>query len=113
MLRAAEAFVLPSHQENFGLAVVEALAVGTPVLLSDQVNIWREVVADGAGLAAPDTPAGITGLLAAWHQTSPAQRVTMRACAAHCHAARFDLPAVAHSLITTLTPLLQPAPAAR
>ena len=46
--RGAEAFVLPSHQENFGIAVAEALACGTPVLISNQVNIWREVLADRA-----------------------------------------------------------------
>jgi glycosyltransferase involved in cell wall biosynthesis len=33
--------------------VVEAMACGVPVLISDRVNIWREVVADGAGRAAP------------------------------------------------------------
>ncbi len=48
-LHAAEVFVLPSHQENFGIAVVEALACGKPVLISDKVNIWREIAADGAG----------------------------------------------------------------
>ncbi len=42
-LRAAEVFVLPSHQENFGIVVAEALACGTPVLISNKVNIWREV----------------------------------------------------------------------
>ena len=41
-LHAAEAFILPSHQENFGIAVVEALACGKPVLVADKVNIWRE-----------------------------------------------------------------------
>ncbi|HYJ06292.1 MAG TPA: glycosyltransferase, partial [Chthoniobacterales bacterium] len=46
---AAEAFILPSHQENFGIAVVEALACATPVLISNQVNIWREIEADRAG----------------------------------------------------------------
>ncbi len=70
-LRAADAFVLPSHQENFGLAVVESLACGTPVLLSDQVNIWREIVADGAGLAAPDDAEGTRKLVAAWAQDAP------------------------------------------
>ncbi len=57
---AAEAFVLPSHQENFGIAVVEALACGTPVLISNQVNIWREIEADGAGYVENDDLAGTT-----------------------------------------------------
>ena len=33
---AAEAFILPSHQENFGIAVAEALGCGRPVLISDK-----------------------------------------------------------------------------
>ena len=47
---AADAFVLPSHQENFGIAVVEALACGLPVLISDKVNIWPDIVHDQAGI---------------------------------------------------------------
>ncbi len=52
-LRDARIFVLPSYSENFGLAVVEAMACGLPVVISDQVNIWREVEAAGAGLVGP------------------------------------------------------------
>ncbi len=52
-LRDAEIFVLPSYTENFGIAVVEAMACGLPVLISDKVNIWREVAAAGAGRVAP------------------------------------------------------------
>jgi glycosyltransferase involved in cell wall biosynthesis len=62
-LYGCEAFVLPSHQENFGIAVVEALACGKPVLISDQVNIWREIVEDGAGLVEADTEEGVEKLL--------------------------------------------------
>jgi glycosyltransferase involved in cell wall biosynthesis len=62
-LYGCEAFVLPSHQENFGIAVVEALACGKPVLISDQVNIWREIVEDGAGIAEADTEEGVVKLL--------------------------------------------------
>jgi hypothetical protein len=62
-LYGCEAFVLPSHQENFGIAVVEALACGKPVLISDQVNIWREIVEDGAGLVEGDTEEGVEKLL--------------------------------------------------
>ncbi|MFN4087198.1 MAG: glycosyltransferase [Spirosomataceae bacterium] len=49
-LYSCEAFVLPSHQENFGIAVVEALACGKPVLISDHVNIWKEVAGSQCGI---------------------------------------------------------------
>jgi hypothetical protein len=62
-LYGCEAFVLPSHQENFGIAVVEALACGKPVLISDQVNIWREIVEDGVGMVEGDTEEGVEKLL--------------------------------------------------
>ncbi len=46
----ADVFALPSYTENFGMTVVESLACGTPVVISDQVNIHREVATAGAGL---------------------------------------------------------------
>ncbi len=109
-LRAAEALVLPSHQENFGLVVAEALAVGTPVLISRQVNIWREIIADGAGLAAPDTAAGTTGLLAGWRALSPEARAAMRRAAAACHARRFHIDAVARSFLAAVQPFVSARP---
>ncbi len=97
-LRSAEAFVLPSHQENFGVAVAEALACATPVLLSDKVNIWREIVDEGAGLVADDTAAGTLTSLRAWLALEPAQRDAMRAAALHCHTRHFRFDAVAARL---------------
>lgn len=58
-----DAFVLPSHQENFGISVVEALACDKPVLISNKVNIWREIAEDGAGLVEEDSVDGTARLL--------------------------------------------------
>ena len=76
-----EAFVLPSHQENFGIAVVEALACSKPVLISNQVNIWREIATAHGGLVADDTLAGTTELLQRWAQLPAPEKklVAMRA----------------------------------
>jgi glycosyltransferase involved in cell wall biosynthesis len=46
----ADVFVLSSYTENFGMTVVEAMACSTPVVISDQVNIHREVRNASAGL---------------------------------------------------------------
>ena len=56
----AKWFILPSHQENFGIAVVEALACKTPVAISNQVNIWREIDAGKGGVVFEDTNDGVT-----------------------------------------------------
>ena len=49
----ATVFCLPSYQENFGIVVIEALAAGTPVLISDQVNIWQAIVSSHVGGVSP------------------------------------------------------------
>jgi len=51
---AAELFLLPSHQENFAIAVAEAMQMGVPVVITDKVNTWPYVEEAGAGLVLAD-----------------------------------------------------------
>jgi glycosyltransferase involved in cell wall biosynthesis len=51
LIRLAEALVFPSMYEGFGAPVVEAMALGTPVIASDCASL-PEVVSD-AGLVLP------------------------------------------------------------
>ena len=88
---ACDAFVLTSHQENFGIAVAEALACGRPVLISDQINIAPEIAADGCGLVEPDTLEGATRLLERWLALSPEQREAMGQQALVSFATRYDM----------------------
>lgn len=90
-LRGCDALVLPSHQENFGVAVVEALAAGKPVLVSDQVNIWPEIQNDGVGLADEDTPKGTLRLLNRWFALSGQEKREMAARARPCFESRFSM----------------------
>jgi len=108
---AAEAFVLPSHQENFGIVVAEALGCGLPVLISDQVNIWREVQAAGAGLVAPDTVEGCTRLIEGWLALPAEEQQRMRERARRAFDEHFTVEAMTQSLLAVLAQRLDAADA--
>jgi glycosyltransferase involved in cell wall biosynthesis len=88
---ASEAFILPSHQENFGIAVAEAMACGRPVLLSDKVNIAPEIAAEGAGLMERDTEEGTYRLIVRWIDMPVDERDRMARAAAQLFAGRYDM----------------------
>jgi len=88
---SSEAFILPSHQENFGIAVAEGLACSKPVLLSDKVNIAPDIASDGAGLMESDTEVGTSRLLEDWIALSPSEREAMSIRALECFHRRYDM----------------------
>jgi glycosyltransferase involved in cell wall biosynthesis len=53
LLAAATLFALASEHENFGIAPLESLALGTPVLLSEHVDLAREATQSQVGFTAP------------------------------------------------------------
>jgi glycosyltransferase involved in cell wall biosynthesis len=105
-LQAAEFLALPSHQENFGIVVAEALAAGAPTLISNKVNIWREVEAAGAGIVAPDTLEGTCRLLQNYVDLPGTEQQAMRVRARQCFAEYFDIEKAAQNLQAVLANLI-------
>ena len=92
------AMILPSHQENFGFVVVEALACGTPVLISNQVNIWREVEAANGGIIGQNTLEGTKGMLEKWQGLPDQARAQMKISARQAYEQYFSLRAATGKL---------------
>ena len=72
----AELFVLSSYAENFGIVIIEALACGVPIVISDQVNIHRELAAEGMATVVRCTvPSVFEGIEAALADSDNRRRI--------------------------------------
>ena len=107
VLQCAEAFLLPSHQENFGIAVAEALSVGVPVLISTSVNIWSDIVTDGGGLADEDSVDGCMRVWSKWLSLSLEKRLAMGARAKACFENRYTSRRAAVSMLSNIYQIMQ------
>src|SRR4051812_32856139 len=101
--QVADAFVLPSHQENFGIAVAESLGCGVPVLISNQVNSWREIHDAGVGLIDNDDLAGTESLIRRWMRLPQSEIQRMRDAAIPTFQARFEIQQAAGSMVEAIS----------
>lgn len=100
--RGTEAFILPSHQENFGIVVAEALACSKPVLISNKVNIWREVEGSGGGIVDDDTMEGTERLVRRFLALGDSERQAMGHAARQCYETHFRSSVAAAQLLEVL-----------
>lgn len=96
---ASDVFALPSHQENFGMVIAEALACQLPVLITNKVNIWREVERGQAGFVCDDTVDGVERGLDWLLRLKHFDRERMKARAQTLYEERFTIEAMALGLV--------------
>jgi len=94
----SEIFILPSHQENFGIAIVEAMACGKPVMITRKVNIWQEIAVENGGLIFSDTHEQICDMLEQWQQIPAHKRAEMEQGARLAYQKNFTIDASARRL---------------
>lgn len=111
VLADSDLFVLPSYSENFGIAVVEAMACGLPVLISDQVGIWREVVRADAGVVVPPQPDAVTQEIIELIR-APDRRAAMGAEGRRLAVSKFDWDQVGAELERAYREILAETPSA-
>lgn len=101
---ASEVFCLPSHQENFGLSVVEALGCGKPVLISNKINIWNKIKLEGAGLVDSDSLDGTLRNFKAWLSMPENDKRRMQAKALPCFNKHFTIEKLCDEIIKLAQP---------
>ena len=100
--KSAELFVLASHQENFGIVIAEALAMGIPVCTTTAVNIWREVDEEGAGIVCDDSVTALSVALKKWSALSPNERAAFGSRARSCFERHFEIDSAARKLVSAI-----------
>lgn len=89
----AEFFILPSHSENFGIVVAEALSQSTPVISTNKVNIWREIDKYKAGFISNDDKNGVASSIKNYISLSETKRETMKHNSLACYENSFSIDA--------------------
>ncbi|NDC76515.1 MAG: glycosyltransferase [Chitinophagia bacterium] len=98
-----EAFILTSHQENFGVTVAEALSCGRPVLVSRGVNIHATVTNTRSGLTCSPGRMDVRRMLTEWMSMDGNARDRMSVAAIDAWRAHFTLHETARRLVEALT----------
>lgn len=88
--KSSDAFILPSHQENFGIVVAEALSQKLLVLTTNKVNIWQEINEYNAGIIKNDDIDGIKSLLEEYINLNENEKYQMKENGYKCFNERFS-----------------------
>ena len=88
---ASEGMVLPSHGENFGVALVESLSMSRPVITTYKVNIYKDLIRSKAGIVSKDDLKNFTKSLKYFNSLSKIQWLNLSKNSLKCFNDNFNL----------------------
>jgi glycosyltransferase involved in cell wall biosynthesis len=98
----SEVFILPSHQENFGIAVVESMACSKPVLITNKVNIWHEIIEESGGMVCEDNLDSVKELIIKWLSFSDDEKLLMGSNAHFAFKKHFQVNGIVKNILNTV-----------
>ena len=105
-LADADVFVLPSYSEGFSMAVLEAMASGTPAIVSDRVGFGEVIRETGAACLTELTPVGVLASLEKVLHNEPYRRQISQTGQALVRQ-RYDIEVVADQLLAAYQTVLK------
>jgi glycosyltransferase involved in cell wall biosynthesis len=78
-------FILPTHQENFGLVIAESLGVGTPVITTNKTNVWKDIRNNNCGIVCDDTPESLAEGILFWINLDDCEKSQIKINALKCY----------------------------
>jgi glycosyltransferase involved in cell wall biosynthesis len=98
----ADAFCLWTHQENFGIVLIEAMSSSTPVLTTNKTNIWDRLEVSGGAIIGEDTPSSAIDVLNNFLSLSPKEKLALGQNARRGYEQTFTVKAAGRALEHTL-----------
>jgi glycosyltransferase involved in cell wall biosynthesis len=102
IINNCKALILPSHQENFGISVAEALSFGKPVLISNKVNIHEIILRENCGFVEENSVEGCIKLITSFVSLTPPQMNEMNLNAKQAFKRNFSIENYCQNLIKLL-----------
>lgn len=111
LYQAADVFVLPTSQENFGFVLFEALAAATPVVTTRGADTWPEMEASGGSLVVDADADAIADAIATLAD-DPERRATMGDAGRAWVLANLSVDAVVQRYVDLYASIVRPEPVA-
>ncbi|MDC1055536.1 glycosyltransferase [Candidatus Pelagibacter ubique] len=101
-IASSEGMVLASNGENFGVSIAESLSLGTPVIITNKVNIYREILEYKCGLVANNSIEDFSKTIIKFLKLNKKKKNKMRVNSKLCFNDKFNLKFNQNKLISIL-----------